>query len=67
MAKKDLKISALKYEIYHNIEQTLEVLQQLGFVAKSEVFSDSLAEDWLYNEPSNEDMNKVLNKLGYKL
>ena len=67
MAKKNLKISALKYEIYHNIEQTLEVLQQLGFVAKSEVFSDSLAEDWLYNEPSNEDMNKVLNKLGYKL
>ena len=36
MAKKNLKISALKYEIYHNIEQTLEVLQQLGFVAKSE-------------------------------
>lgn len=67
MAKKNLKISALKYEIYHNIEQTLEVLQQLGFVAKSEVFLDSLAEDWLYNEPSNEDMNKVLNKLGYKL
>jgi hypothetical protein len=28
MAKKNLKISDLKYEIYHNIEQTLEVLQQ---------------------------------------
>ena len=67
MAKKNLKESALKYEIYHNIDKALEILQKIGFVAKSDFFYDSLAEDWLYNEPSEEDMDRVLIELGYQL
>ena len=67
MAKKNLKISALKYEIYHNIDKALESLQKIGFVAKSDFFYESLAEDWLYNEPSEEDMDRVLTELGYEM
>ena len=67
MAKKNLKESALKYEIYHNIDKTLEILQKIGFVTKSDFFYESLAEDWFYNEPSEEDMDRVLIELDYQI
>lgn len=65
MAKKNLKESALRYEINVHIDGTLEVLKKLGFVENSDVFYDSLAYDWIDNEPSEKDMNKVLKALGY--
>ena len=65
MAKKNLKEAALRYEINVHIDETLEVLKKLGFVENSDMFFDSLAYDWIDNEPSEKDMDKVLKALGY--
>ena len=65
MAKKNLKESALRYEIRINLDNVLDVLGKLNFVNTSEVWFESLACDWLDNNPSEKDMNKVLKELGY--
>lgn len=65
MAKKNLKESALRYEIQINLENVLDVLGKLNFINTSEVLFESLAYDWLDNNPSEKDINKVLKELGY--
>lgn len=65
MTKKNLKVSALKYEILANLDRFLEVLEKLKFVKPSEIFFESRAYDWIDNEPSEADMDKVLEGLGY--
>ncbi len=65
MTKKNLKVSALKHEISVNLDSVLEVLEKLKFVKSSEVFFESRAYDWIDNEPSETDMDKVLKELGY--
>lgn len=65
MAKKNLKVSALNYEISTHVEKVLEILEKLKFVEHSEFFVDSNAYWWLDGEPSEEDIDKVLKELGY--
>jgi len=65
MTKKNLKVSALKYEISTNVDKVLEVLEKLQYVEHSEFFTDSNAYCWLEDEPSEADMDKVLDELGY--
>ncbi len=65
MPKKNLKESALRYEIQINLDNVLDVLGKLNFINISEVWFESLAYDWLDNNPSEKDMNKVLKELGY--
>lgn len=65
MTKKNLKVSALKYEISTNLDEVLNVLEKLKLVAPSEVFFESRAEDWIYGEPPEADMDNVLKELGY--
>ena len=54
MPKKNLKESALRYEIQINLDNVLDVLGKLNFINTSEVWFESL-----------KDMNKVLKELGY--
>lgn len=65
MAKKNLKVSALSYEISTNVEEVLNVLEKLKFIEHSEFFGDSNAYCWLDDSPSESDMDKVLTELGY--
>lgn len=65
MTKKNLKVSALKHEISTNVEQVLDILIMLNFVKGSTFFIDSEAANWLDDEPSEADMDKVLEELGY--
>lgn len=65
MAKKNLKMTALKHEISTNLDEVLEVLEKLKLIEPSDVWFESRAEDWLYGEPPEEDMDKVLKELGY--
>ena len=65
MAKKNLKVSTLKFEISTNLDEVLNVLEKLKLVAPSQVFFESRAEDWIYSEPSESDMDMVLKELGY--
>ena len=51
MAKKNLKESALRYEIQINLDNVLDILGKLKFVNTSEVWFESLAYDWLDNNP----------------
>ena len=65
MKKKNLKESAIRYEINLNLDKVSEVLGRLNFINTSEVWFESLAYDWLDNNPSEKDINKVLKELGY--
>ena len=65
MAKRNLKESALKYEISINTEKVLDVLEKLNFIEHSSFFSDSSAYYWIDDKPSEEDIDKVLKALGY--
>lgn len=65
MAKKNLKESALRYEIQINLDNVLDVLGKLNFINTSEVWFESLAYDWIDNEPPEEDLDRVLKELGY--
>lgn len=65
MAKKNLKVTALKHEISTNLDEVLDVLEKLKLIEPSDVWFESRAEDWIYSEPSEEDMDKVLKELGY--
>lgn len=65
MAKKNLKESALRYEIQINLDNVLDVLGRLNFINTSEVWFESLAYDWIDNEPPEEDLDRVLKELGY--
>lgn len=65
MAKKNLKVSTLKFEISTNLDEVLNVLEKLKLVEPSQVFFESRAEDWIYSEPSESDMDMVLKELGY--
>lgn len=65
MAKKNLKVSALKFEINTNLDKVLEILEKLKFIEHSDVFFESRADDWIYSEPPEEDMDMVLKELGY--
>lgn len=65
MKKKNLKESAIRYEINLNLDKVIEVLGRLNFINTSEVWFESLAYDWIDNEPPEEDLDKVLKELGY--
>lgn len=65
MKKKNLKESAIRYEINLNLDKVLEVLGRLNFINTSEVWFESLAYDWIDNEPPEEDLDRVLKELGY--
>lgn len=65
MKKKNLKESAIRYEINLNLDKVIEVLGQLNFINTSEVWFESLAYDWIDNEPPEEDLDRVLKELGY--
>lgn len=65
MAKRNLKESALKYEISINTEKVLDVLEKLNFIEHSNFFSDSNAYCWIDDKPSEADIDKVLKELGY--
>lgn len=65
MAKKNLKMTALKHEISTNLDEVLDILEKLKLIEPSDVWFESRAEDWLYGEPPEEDMDKVLKELGY--
>ena len=63
--KKNLKVSALKFEISTNVEKVLKVLEKFKFIEHSDIWMDSNASWWLSDDPSEEDMDKVLKALGY--
>ena len=65
MKKKNLKESAIKYEINLNLDKVIEVLGRLNFINTSEVWFESLAYNWIDNEPPEEDLDRVLKELGY--
>lgn len=65
MKKKNLKESAIRYEINLNLDKVIEVLGRLNFINTSEVWFESLAYDWIDNEPPEEDLDSVLKELGY--
>lgn len=65
MTNKNLKVSALKFEISTNLDEVLNVLEKFKLVAHSKVFFESQAEDWIYGKPPEEDMDKILKELGY--
>lgn len=65
MTKKNLKVTVLKYEISTNLDEVLDVLEKLRLVESSDVWFESRAENWIYSEPTEEDMDKVLKELGY--
>ena len=65
MKKKNLKESAIRYEINLNLDKVIEVLGRLNFTNTSEVWFESLAYDWIDNEPPEEDLDRVLKELGY--
>lgn len=67
MKKKNLKVSALEHEISTNVDEVLEILEKLNFVEHSNFWVDSNAYCWLDGEPSEAHMDKVLEKLGYKI
>lgn len=52
-------------KIQINLDNVLDILGKLKFVNTSEVWFESLAYDWLDNNPSEKDINKVLKELGY--
>ena len=62
---KKLKVSALKYEISTNVEQVLEILEKLNFVEHSKFFTNSNAYCWIEDEPNENDIDAVLERLGY--
>lgn len=65
MKKKNLKESAIRYEINLNLDKVIEVLGRLNFINTSEVWFESLAYNWIDNEPPEEDLDRVLKELGY--
>ena len=65
MKKKNLKESAIRYEINLNLAKVIEVLGRLNFINTSEGWFESLAYDWIDNEPPEEDLDRVLKELGY--
>lgn len=65
MKKKNLKESAIRYEINLNLDKVIEVLGRLNFINTSKVWFESLAFDWIDNEPPEEDLDRVLKELGY--
>ena len=65
MKKRNLKESAIRYEINLNLDKVIEVLGRLNFINTSEVWFESLAYDWIDNEPPEEDLDRVLKELGY--
>ena len=65
MKKKNLKESAIRYEINLNLDKVIEVLGRLNFINTSEVWFESLAYDWIDNEPPEDDLDRVLKELGY--
>lgn len=65
MKKKNLKESAIRYEINLNLDKVIEVLGRLNYINTSEVWFESLAYDWIDNEPPEEDLDRVLKELGY--
>lgn len=65
MKKKNLKESAIRYEINLNLDKVIEILGRLNFINTSEVWFESLAYDWIDNEPPEEDLDRVLKELGY--
>ena len=65
MAKKNLKMTALKHEISTNLDEVLDILEKLKLIEPSDVWFESRAEDWLYGEPPEEDMDKVIKEFGY--
>lgn len=65
MKKKNLKESAIRYEVNLNLDKVIEVLGRLNFINTSEVWFESLAYDWIDNEPPEEDLDRVLKELGY--
>jgi len=65
MAKKNLKVTALRYEINFNIDKVLTILQKLNLIEKSANWSESQAFDWIADEPTEQDMDRVLKELGY--
>ena len=65
MKKKNLKESAIRYEINLNLDKVIEVLGRLNFINTSKVWFESLAYDWIDNEPPEEDLDRVLKELGY--
>lgn len=65
MEKKNLKRAALKHEISTNIGSVIDVLERLKIIKPSKFFIDSMAYDWLDNEPNENDMDNVLKALGY--
>lgn len=67
MAKKNLLDSAVRYEINCNIDETIEVLEKLGFIKLGPLFYDSHAYNWFDDEPSEEDKKAFLEKMGYEL
>ena len=60
-----MKESAIRYEINLNLDKVIEVLGRLNFINTSEVWFESLAYDWIDNEPPEEDLDRVLKELGY--
>ena len=65
MKKNNLKESAIRYEINLNLDKVIEVLGRLNFINTSEVWFESLAYNWIDNEPPEEDLDRVLKELGY--
>lgn len=66
--KKNIKKSACYYEININLEETLDTLFSLGFlpsVTNPKDLTESDAYCWIEEEPSEKDMDKFLQEMGY--
>ena len=65
--KKNLKESALYRELNYDLLAFLKAMLKLGFTEKTKLrdMYDSDAYCWLEDEPSEEDMDKMLKELGY--
>ena len=68
MAKKNLKESALYRELNLDLDKFLRILFNLGFIPDRKTYADTTESDaycFLEDHPTEEQMDKVLKKLGY--
>jgi hypothetical protein len=63
---KNLIDTAVKYEIYNNIDEALDVLVELKFIEPS-FLTQSVALCWLESEPSENDKITFLEKSDYEM
>ena len=66
--KKSLREAACYRELNLNLDEFLKALFDLGYLPNRKTYAETSESDaycWLENEPSEQEMAKLLEKLGY--